>query len=66
MSGRMKDSARYVENPDGSYARGAAVPPEGYSAQTKEELADELERRGLAKTGSKDELVSRLEESDGA
>ena len=39
---------------------------EGYEAMTKEELSDELERRGLPKTGNKDELIARLEEADAA
>lgn len=37
---------------------------EGYNAQTKEELQDELRSRDLPVSGSKDELVARLEEDD--
>lgn len=37
---------------------------EGWSAYTKEELADELRTRGLAVSGTKDELVARLDEDD--
>lgn len=73
MSGRMRDSERYVENPDGSYSRavggqtvGATAVVEGYDAMTKAELEDELESRGLPKTGNKDELVARLQEADAA
>ena len=35
-----------------------------YSEMTKEQLADELEQRGLPKSGTKDELIARLEEDD--
>jgi hypothetical protein len=42
------------------------VEPEGYDAMTKAELEDELESRGLPKTGNKDELVARLNENDAA
>lgn len=37
---------------------------EGWSTYTKEELADELRARGLAVSGTKDELVARLDEDD--
>lgn len=37
----------------------------GYEGWTKAELQDELEKRGLTKTGNKDELIARLEEDDG-
>ena len=37
---------------------------EGYEAMTVEELKDELEERGLPKSGNKAELVARLEEDD--
>jgi len=35
-----------------------------YDDRTKEDLAGELEKRGLAKSGTKDELVARLHEDD--
>lgn len=35
-----------------------------YSEMTNDELKDELERRGLTKSGNKDELIARLEEDD--
>jgi len=35
-----------------------------YDASTKEELASELERRGLAKSGTKGEMIERLNEAD--
>ena len=35
-----------------------------YSEWTKQELQDECESRGLAKSGTKDELIARLEEDD--
>lgn len=37
---------------------------EGYESWTKDELSAELESRGLPKSGNKDELIARLEESD--
>lgn len=37
----------------------------GYEGWTKDELAAELEKRGLPKSGNKDELIARLEEDDG-
>lgn len=43
-----------------------AETDEGWSTHTKEELADELRARGLAVSGSKDELVARLDEDDAA
>lgn len=36
----------------------------GYEDMTKDDLSAELERRDLPKTGNKDELVARLNESD--
>ena len=36
----------------------------GYESKTKAELEDELESRGLPKTGNKDELIARLQEAD--
>jgi hypothetical protein len=38
----------------------------GYESYTKAELADELERRGLPKSGNVPELVERLEADDAA
>jgi len=35
-----------------------------YDDRTNDELSAELERRGLAKSGTKEELVARLHESD--
>ena len=35
-----------------------------YHSMTKDELQAELERRDLPKTGNKDELIERLQESD--
>jgi hypothetical protein len=37
---------------------------EPYDDWTKDDLADELGERGLTKSGNKDELVSRLRDSD--
>ena len=42
----------------------AAEVAESYSDMTKDDLSAELERRGLPKSGNKDELIARLEESD--
>jgi hypothetical protein len=39
---------------------------EGYEAQTVAELQDELRDRDLAVSGTKDELIARLEEDDNA
>jgi hypothetical protein len=36
-----------------------------YEGMTKDELSDELEKRGLPKSGNKDELIARLQEDDG-
>ena len=36
----------------------------GYEDWTKDELAAELESRGLAKSGTKAELIARLQEDD--
>jgi hypothetical protein len=36
-----------------------------YSDLTVEALKEELEARGLPKSGNKDELIARLEEDDG-
>jgi large subunit ribosomal protein L22 len=40
------------------------APESGWGALKVEELRDELEARGLPKSGKKDELVARLEEDD--
>lgn len=37
---------------------------EGYESWTNAELSAELESRGLPKSGSKAELIARLEEDD--
>ena len=45
----------------------ASVPDptgDGYDEMTNPLLADELERRGLVKSGNKDELIARLREDD--
>ena len=39
---------------------------DGYEGWTKDELQSELEKRGLPKTGNKDELIVRLQEDDSA
>jgi ribosomal protein L22 len=41
-------------------------PEEGWESLKVDELKDELEARGLPKSGKKDELVARLEEHDAA
>jgi SAP domain len=35
-----------------------------YESQTKAQLVDQLERRGLPTSGNKDELVERLQQAD--
>ena len=35
-----------------------------YEGWTKDELSEELEKRGLPKSGNKDELIARLQEDD--
>lgn len=51
---------------NGVVTEGTASAGAGYADMTKDELAAELESRGLAKSGNKDELVARLEEDDAA
>lgn len=41
-----------------------AVGDSDYEGWTKDELSEELEKRGLPKSGNKDELISRLQEDD--
>ena len=41
-----------------------SAPDEGWASLTVDELQQELEARGLKKSGNKDELVARLEEDD--
>ncbi len=41
-------------------------PEEGYAGWIKADLAAELEERGLPHSGTKDELIARLEEHDGS
>lgn len=59
-----------VEGSNSSEAAGEASTgaDDGYEADgvTKEDLAKMLEDRGLAKTGSKAELIARLREDDAA
>ena len=41
-----------------------AVGDSDYEGWTKDELSEELEKRGLPKSGNKDELIARLQEDD--
>ena len=43
---------------------GVSLAGRDYDALTKDELQELLELRGLPKSGNKDELVARLQESD--
>lgn len=45
-------------------AEAVAEALDGYEGWTKGELEAELSRRGLSKTGSKAELIARLQEDD--
>jgi len=47
-----------------SPAERSATPEEGWESLTVDELQEELEARGLKKSGTKDELASRLREDD--
>lgn len=42
----------------------APAPEDGYEDLTNEELREELESRGLTKSGNKEELIARLREAD--
>lgn len=60
---------RYTEESSGPSTRARQVSPQasteaGYEEWTKDALQAELEERGLAKTGNKDELIARLLEAD--
>lgn len=55
---RQRDLDRVME------LRGEEAEGGDYSGMTNDELRDELESRGLAVSGNKDELIQRLEEAD--
>lgn len=57
-----------VEDDEGDEAAEAADDGDWYDDDgvTNAQLSDELDRRGLAKTGAKAELIARLRESDAA
>lgn len=62
--------ARYVQvgvnsGGDRVYARQGGRGQVLYEGMTKDELSEELESRGLPKSGNKDELIARLQEDDG-
>lgn len=48
---------------DRMYSRSVEEPNLDYAGWTKDELAAELEHRGLPKSGNKDELIARLNEN---
>ena len=58
---RADEYDQLVTEPD---TESADEPEPGYSSWTADQLRGELELRGLAKSGSKAELVQRLEEDD--
>lgn len=65
----VDEETRSATNPDPNSTDGA--PPaadegdgDNYEELSKPELADELGERGLAKSGSKAELIERLREND--
>lgn len=60
-----KDLAREARKVEREQARRAHDQArERYEGQTKAELSDQLDKRGLPKTGTVDELVERLVEAD--
>lgn len=62
---RGEDPREVVERDQAERARAAGAPSGGgYADQTVDQLQAEAARRGLPKSGTKDELVSRLEEDD--
>lgn len=68
MSGRMRDSGRFVQNEDGSWTRVSSRHqlPGDYDDMSKAELVELAEVRGLTKSGNKADLIARLEEDDAA
>ena len=59
-----KDLTRWSQNPDGSWSRvhkKSATTADSYMDMTKPELQAELEAKGLPTSGTKAELVERLE-----
>jgi hypothetical protein len=58
---------RWIQNADGTYSRNlSAGAPVAYADQTKAQLEAQLEALGLPRSGTKDELVARLEEHYGS
>lgn len=59
-------SDRWTRNEDGSVTRNLAAGRvvSEYESMSKADLVEELEYRGLPKTGNKAELIARLEEAD--
>ena len=60
----VEDTEPEPESADESETESADEPEPGYSSWTADQLRGELELRGLAKSGSKAELVQRLEGDD--
>lgn len=61
--------ARYSKRSAGPSTRRAMLGPEQvkdltYYSLTKAELQDEASKRGLPKSGTKDDLIQRLQEND--
>lgn len=77
---RLRDPHYEEDSPEVQFSTPTVLPParpkvaddveeeesDGYGSLSKAELQEEAESRGLAKSGTKDELIARLEEDDEA
>ena len=58
------DSSEFMTDSGSSGDDEETEEDEGYAGMTNADLSAELENRGLAKSGTKDEMIARLEEDD--
>jgi hypothetical protein len=65
-TGDVNTLGRVLPNQDDDENADWEAQPEGYESWKVADLKDELERRGLKKSGSHEELVARLNEDDEA